>query len=62
MAGITNDTVPRLPHVIAMGLPKTGTTSVAGALSKLGYQISHHEGDQLRFGKGCNAILNTLED
>ncbi|KAL7553858.1 hypothetical protein ACHAWF_017191 [Thalassiosira exigua] len=46
--------------VIVMGVPKTGTTSVALALAALGYRVSHNQGDTLKSGK-CNAIANTME-
>ena len=60
--------VPEVPEIgpftnqkiIVMGLPKTGTTSVAQALSHLGYKVSHNQGDTLNNGR-CNVIANTLE-
>lgn len=47
-------------QIIVMGLPKTGTTSVAQALQALGYKVSHNQGDTLANGH-CNVIANTLE-
>lgn len=46
--------------IIVMGLPKTGTTSVAVALKALGYNVSHNQGDTLSTGR-CNVIANTME-
>jgi len=44
--------------IIVMGLPKTGTTSLAQAFRALGYNVSHNMGDTL--GR-CKVIANTME-
>jgi len=49
----------RSTKLIVMGLPKTGTTSVARALLDLNLSVAHNQGDQLPF---CDAIANTLEN
>jgi hypothetical protein len=57
-----NDTIGPFTEqqIIVMGLPKTGTTSVAYALAALGYNVSHDTGDTLSSGR-CNVIINTHE-
>jgi hypothetical protein len=48
------------PIVISMGLPKTGTTSVAVALQQqLRLRVAHNRGDVLAH---CDALVNTMED
>lgn len=53
-------------QVIAMGLPKTGTTATAVALQKLGLRVSHDNGDVLYADANgsptCNVLSNTLEN
>mmetsp|Transcript_18410 Transcript_18410/g.39565 ORF Transcript_18410/g.39565 Transcript_18410/m.39565 type:complete len:174 (+) Transcript_18410:65-586(+) len=48
-------------QVIIMGLPKTGTTSLANAFQALGYNVSHGMGDTLVTSSGrCNVIVECM--